>query len=122
MSEMKQERYNDKFLEAMTWLFNPKSELHRSYFQMTVEDMDKVRTGRETWRESLKAGDRVDVRIPLDDKKQQMGWVQARIELITENLDSELNDEENGRYLTLICPELPASYDIIKDKWSTDVA
>ena len=30
--------------------------------------------------------------------------------------------KQNGRILTLVCPELPATYDVYKDRYSTQIA
>ena len=92
--------------------------------------MDMYRTKRvpdEKWRETLKVGDRVDVRIPLNEDEQQieedtfMGWIQARIYDI-ENVEEDKEDPQNGRLLNLECPELPQTRDMIMDRWSTNIA
>ena len=35
---------------------------------MTLEDMDRVKTGQDKWREELREGSEVDLRILLDEK------------------------------------------------------
>ena len=85
----------------MTWCFHPQSPLHSEFYQMKQEDMDMYRTKRvpaEAWREKLRVGDKVDVRIPLNEDEQQidddtfMGWVQARIERTIDNIEEDKED------------------------------
>ena len=90
---------------------------------MTLEDMDRVKTGQEKWREDLKEGSEVDLRILLDEKSQTYGWVQARVEMVRKGINDRLSDNTNqGQFLTLACPELPPSYDTIKHRYSCDLA
>ena len=42
---------------------------------MSDDDLKKLSTSRQVWRESLKAGDRVDININADDKDKIKGWV-----------------------------------------------
>lgn len=53
-----------------------------------------------------------------------MGWIQARIEKIVDNIeeDKEVEDVEGGRLLSLVCPELPGTRDMFMDRWSTNLA
>lgn len=56
------------------------------------------RVPAEAWREKLRVGDKVDVRIPLNEDEQQidddtfMGWVQARIERTIDNIEEDKED------------------------------
>lgn len=39
--ELEKDRYDENFLSAMTWCFDPSTDLHRHYFNFTLEDMQK---------------------------------------------------------------------------------
>lgn len=64
----------------------------------------------QVWRQQLKVGDQVDVKIDSDLNKKHKGWVQATVVGI------------EGEMLNLSFPELPAEYDHDLPAWTTDIA
>lgn len=110
LSELKNERYNETFICAMTWCFQPNEILHKNFFQMTDDELKRLATSRQTWRTELKVGDRVDVQVVADDKQKVTGWLQATI----------VADEDD--ILSLEFSESSAEFDTQKDRWSTDLA
>lgn len=63
---------------------------------MTEDDLKRLSTSRQLWREDLKEGDQIDINVMADDKDKIKGWVQARI------------DRAEGEILSLVFPELPS--------------
>lgn len=39
--ELEEGRYNENFLGAMSWCFDPNTDLNRHYFNYTLEDMQR---------------------------------------------------------------------------------
>ena len=52
----------------MTWCFKSDDILHKRNFQMSDEDLQRMSTANQTWRQALKPGDNIDVRIDGDMK------------------------------------------------------
>lgn len=52
------------------------------HFQMSDDDLKRLSTSRQTWRNDLKVGDKIDINILGDDKGKTKGWVQGEIEQI----------------------------------------
>ena len=65
-------KYDEKMMAAMTWCFDPHTDLHKNYFNMKLEDLMKKFTENQEWRHKLKAGNRVDVCVQLDDHDTQL--------------------------------------------------
>ena len=109
-NELKHGRYNETFVCAMTWCFQPEVNLHKRNFQMSDDDLKRLSTSRQAWRQALKVGDQVDVKVSGDDKDKATGWAQGRITRV------------EGELLSVVFPELPADFDRDIAVWSTDVA
>ncbi len=77
---------------------------------MSDDDLKKLSTSKQEWRNNLKEGDKVDVSVIGDEKQKTKGWVQGVIERI------------NGEILSIMFPDLPADFDCDYAKWSTDIA
>lgn len=55
--ELQAGRYNEQFTCAMTWAFQPDCNLHKKNFQMSEDDLKRLTTSRQKWRNELKVGD-----------------------------------------------------------------
>ena len=67
---------------------------------MSDEDLQKMSTAGQAWRQALKPGDKIDVRIDGDEKTQKVkGWVQGQVDSI------------QGERVNIIFPDLPEEYD-----------
>ena len=42
--EMQQKRYHENFTCAMTWCFQPESNIHRRQFQMSDDELKRLKT------------------------------------------------------------------------------
>ena len=94
----------------MTWCFAPDNMLHKRNFQLSDDDLKKLSTSKQTWRQQLKAGDQVDVLINGDDKEKTKGWCQARVERV------------DGELLSLVFPDLTSDHDLDLPAWSVEIA
>ena len=78
---------------------------------MSDEDLQRMSTANQTWRQALKPGDNIDVRIDGDMKCQKIkGWVQGQVDSI------------KGERVHIIFPELPEEYDHSQPIWTLDIA
>ena len=80
--ELKNHRYNENLLRACTWLFNPQTPIHTTFYQLKKEHLTRYWTGTDEWRKELKKGDFVDVRVKIDLAKElniSKGWIRGRI-------------------------------------------
>lgn len=95
--QLRNKRYHENFVMAMTWAFCPQKTLHRNQFQMSETDLKRLASSHESqaWRKTLIVGGMVDVNIEADDRHKLKGWVQAKIERV------------EGDLLSLIFPGLP---------------
>jgi hypothetical protein len=82
LHELKNKRYNANFFAAMTWAFQPDSSLHKYHYQISDDELKRLRTSHQTWRKELQPGDKVDVRVKADEKSTLTGWNQAKINAI----------------------------------------
>lgn len=110
VTELANKRYHEQYTCAMTWCFQPEVNLHKRNFQMSDDDLKKLSTSKQEWRNDLKVGDKLDVNIIGDEKNKTKGWAQGVIERISNEV------------LTLIFPDLPTDYDQDIASWSTDIA
>lgn len=108
--ELKAKRYHETYTCAMTWAFQPETSLHKAHFQMSDDDLKRLTTSRQTWRNDLVVGAKVDVNSVADAKEKTKGWLQGTIERV------------EGDLLSVVFPELPVEFDRDIDRWSTDVA
>ena len=49
--ELKAGRYNENFTCAMTWCFKSDDMLHKRNFQMSNEELQKLSTANQVWRQ-----------------------------------------------------------------------
>ena len=68
LSELKAKRYNAEFFAAMTWCFAPDCSLHKYHYQISDDELKRLRTSHQTWRKDLKVGDQIDVCVRADEK------------------------------------------------------
>ena len=109
--ELKNKRYHENFTCAMTRCFKSDDMLHKRNFQMSNEELQKLSTANQVWRQQLKPGDGIDVKIDGDEKVQKIkGWVQGQVESI------------EGEMVNIIFPELPEDYDHAQPIWTQDIA
>ena len=95
----------------MTWCFLPTSDLHKLNFQIPEEDIINLTTKHQAWRNDLKVGDMVDVRLFADITKPNCdGWLQGKIEEV---------EEDN---LNVIFPKASSIFDRTINRWSYDLA
>ena len=82
LHELKNKCYNADFFSAMTWAFQPDSSLHKYHYQISDDELKRLRASHQTWRKELQPGDKVDVRVKADEKSTLTGWLQAKINAI----------------------------------------
>ena len=109
--ELKAGRYHPNMIICMTWCFLPTSDLHKLNFQIPEEDIINLTTKHQAWRNDLKVGDMVDVRLFADITKPNCdGWLQGKIEEV---------EEDN---LNVIFPKASSIFDRTINRWSYDLA
>ena len=95
---------------AMSWVFNPACSLHQRHFQISEDELQKIKTMHQAWRKEIKAGDKLDICIKYDDVTTLLGWAQASVtEVRGDDLDIEFD------YIN-------AGYDGTVSRWSTFIA
>lgn len=109
-NELKSKRYNETLTCAMTWCFKADTTLHSNHFQMSEDELKNLATRRQTWRQTVKVGDKIDVNIDGDNKLKTKGWVQGEVERIS------------GDIFSIMIPDLPPNYDLDIDRWSINLA
>ena len=72
--ELKNKRYNFEFTMAMSWVFNPACSLHQRHFQISENELQKIKTMHQAWRKEIKAGDKLDICIKYDEVTSLLGW------------------------------------------------
>ena len=82
--ELGQNRFNENLLRSCAWGFDPRTQLHKNYYQLKQEHLDRYRTETEAeaWRRNLVVGAFVDVRVKIDlsrDTNTSHGWIRGRI-------------------------------------------
>ena len=92
--ELKHQRYNENLLRACTWVFDPRTEIHKNFYQLKQEHLDRLKNKtkeQKKWRSELEEGKFVDVRVKLDHEWEEQegientGWVRGRIEKVKAN-------------------------------------
>ena len=109
-TELANGRYHEQYTCAMTWCFQPEVNLHKRNFQMTEDDLKKLSTSKQEWRNNLKVGDKLDVSLYSGEKQKVKGCVQGVIQRV------------GGEILSIVFPDLPEEFDGDFAKWSTDIA
>ena len=47
LHELKHNRYNEFLLRACSWIFDPRTQLHKTYYQLKKEHLDRYWTETE---------------------------------------------------------------------------
>ena len=58
--ELKHQRYNENLLRACTWVFDPRTEIHKHFYQLKEEHFDRIKNKinlQKKWRRDLKVND-----------------------------------------------------------------
>ena len=110
LNELKKKRYNAEFYAAMVWVFEPNSSLHKYHYQISDEELKKIRTSHQHWRKEIKQDDKLDVCIRADEKSSITGWAQATVK--------EVKEDELTLEFDLTTPD----YDGVINRWSTYIA
>ncbi len=106
---MKAKFFNAVFYEAAKFLFAYDSPLHYANYQISEEELKRLRSANQEWKRDLKVGDMVDA--ILDDPVAKInGWSQARI------------DQVNGDMLHLEFIHDVKTADKFIDRWSIEIA
>jgi hypothetical protein len=107
--ELKAKRFTPELIVAMTWCFQPNCNLHNNYFQMSDEDIQNLTTKTQVWRNDLKLGDKVDVRVCGDNKNKAYGWLQGEIDGVEDD------------FISIIFPKISSDFDQVVSRWSNDL-
>ena len=108
--ELKNKRYNFEFTLAMSLVFNPNANLHQYHFMISEDELQKIKTKHQAWRNDIKEGDKLDICIKYDDKSSLLGWAQATVK--------EIRDDDMDIQFDYINQE----YDGTLSRWSTFIA
>ena len=118
-NELAEGRYDEKFLCALTWAFYPQADLHKNFYKLCKEDLEKRYTEHQDWRDkdklsTRKPNNRVDVRVKVDvdnPNSKARGWISRRINKIENREDPNSKQRRKGedqdRRLEIVFPELP---------------
>lgn len=97
------------FFDSVKYLFEYDSLLHNYNYQISEDELKRIRTLKEDWRLTLAAGDMVDA-ISDEPLARCSGWSQARIAQVngdTMQLEFIYDNKTADRYL---------------DRWSVEIA
>ena len=108
LNQLKHKRFNDNFICAATWCFQPNCNLHTEHFKFTRDELRRIAMSHQTWRNEIVVGGKLDVQNTRYHKAP--GWMVGTITEVT------------GDYLQISFPESPPEFDKIKDRWCTDIA
>ena len=72
--QLKNQRYNAEFTQAMTWVFAPDCNLHRLHYKISEDELKKIKTLHQAWRRDIKEGDKLDICIRYDERSSLQGW------------------------------------------------
>lgn len=104
---MSHRRFDDNFICALTWCFQPACMLHQNHFQYTNEELKQIALGKQTWRHELAVDSQVDVLLDVD---KSSGWLKGTVKAVDgDRLSVEFLDSD---------PE----HDKIVGRWSTHIA
>ena len=110
--ELKNKRYNQAFISAVTHLFTPDCVFHSERnkpFQISEVELRKARMS-EKWRQDLKPGDEVDVFVDVRGAYNCENWMRGTIERILDET------------CFIDIPSLPTEFDQNMDQYSTKLA
>ena len=108
--ELKNKRYNFEFTLAMSHVFSPSSNLHQYHFGISEDELQKIKTKHQAWRNDIKEGDKLDICIKYDDKSKLVGWAQATVK--------EIRDDD----MDIQFDHINQEYDGTLSRWSTFIA
>jgi len=106
---LKRGQYVPVFFDAMKHVFEHDSILHNYNYQISEEELKRIRSANQEWRKELKQGDMVDAIID-EASSRCSGWSQARIESVNSDvlhLEFIYDNKSADRYL---------------DRWSVEIS
>ncbi len=106
---LKRGQYSPVFFEAIKHVFEHDSILHNYGYQISEEELKRIRSANQEWRADLKEGDMIDALVD-DSLTKLSGWSQACI------------DQVNGDVLHLAFIHDNKSCDKYLDRWSVEIA
>jgi len=104
---MRLKRFNDRFMCATTWCFQPSCNLHNFHFMYTDEEIKQIALSHQTWRHEIAQGSDIDVLIGYGNAKC---WLLGKVMAVVGDklqIEFQLSDPE---------------YDKVVDRWSTKIA
>ena len=80
LAEAREHRFNESFVCALTWCFQPNCNLHNTYFQFTTQEYKEIALKHQNWRKEIVVGSQIDVEVGMPKAK---GWMQGTVTEIT---------------------------------------
>lgn len=112
LNELRHKRYNEDFVCAITWCFQPTSSLFMQYFKIPSKELKETVLKYQTWRHELTVGSWVDAEVYVENREVS-GWLQGVIKEIR---------EDNDGLLTIEFPQSHPEHDGTFDRWSGKIA
>ena len=109
MTELKNKRYSEDFVCAITWCFQPTSSLFAHYFRLNRVELVDTILKHQTWREDIKVGDTMDVEVHNEFRDASI-WLRGTV----------IEEEEN--LLSFEFPLSTTDTDCSHDRYSPKIA
>lgn len=104
---MKKKRFNDKFICAVTWCFQPQCSLHMNHFHFTNQELKQIAMSHQTWRNEIAVGGSIDVLVKAD---KVTCWLLGKV------------THMRGDMMHVEFEQSIPEYDLVIDRWSTKIA
>ena len=107
LDQLKKKRFNESFICATTWCFQPECTLHNMAFQFTSTELQHIVLGHQTWRNEIVAGSTVDVMVY---QERISCWLLGKVVQVKDD------------YLNIEFERSPDDYDTVLSRWSAKIA